>query len=104
MAQNPAGGNAPFFLRTVHDQSGAKCLPFKPPDTEPLFIHVAAINHLVIASRIAPKFIREVKSIREEIGNVDKRLEFSHHVADRKSTRLNGIVPMLHPHAAVEYL
>ena len=63
MAQNPARGDRPFFLRTVQDESGAKCLLFKPPDTELLFIHVAAINHLVIASRVAPKFIREVKSI-----------------------------------------
>jgi hypothetical protein len=48
----------------VHDRSGAKCLLLKPPDAELLLIHIAAINDLVVAIHIAPKFIREVKSIR----------------------------------------
>ena len=77
---------------------------FKPPDAELLLVHTAPINDMVVAIRIAPEFIREVKNIREEIRNVDKRLTFSHHVAHCHPPLLHSVIPVLHSHAAMENL
>ena len=76
-------GDCSFLLRSFHGQSSAPSLPFKPPDARLLLINIAPINDLVVATRIAPKFRREGKSIRDKMRNSDKRLEFSNHVAYR---------------------